>query len=197
MVRKDIQIMVDPRGYLDRNEIERILSACERERDRVLFTLLARSGRRVSEVVRCLKPKHIDFKEYLVKYRILKRKRKHHILLPLDEETINLLKDYIKKEGIKNDDYIFPISRQRVDQIFKEVCEKIGIYNIGSNKRNKPHVHILRHSFAILATKNIKRPEDIVRVQNMMAHASLDSTIFYLQFNPTENRKLLEKMWSQ
>jgi integrase len=184
--------MKDPKSYLTPEQIKLIIGACENFRDKVLFTLLARSGRRVSEVVRCLKPRDIDFENKLINYKILKKKRETRALLPIDSETLEMLKEYIKTNNIKDDEFIFKISRQRVDQIFKKLCEKVGITKIGERK---PHVHVLRHSFAIQWSKIAKSPADIVKLKEQLAHSRLDTTMFYLRFNPEETRDLLEKMW--
>jgi integrase/recombinase XerD len=184
--------MRDVKGYFTSEQIKKIIEACENSRDKTLFTLLARSGRRVSEIVRCLKPKDIDFENRLINYRILKKKGETRALLPIDNETLVMLEEYIKANNIQEDEFIFKISRQRVDQIFKKICEKVGIERIGEHK---PHVHALRHSFAVQWSKIAKNPADIVKLKEQLAHSSVDTTMFYLRFNPEESRDLLERMW--
>jgi integrase/recombinase XerD len=192
MVETPAAPMRDPRSYLTIEQIKQIISACDNIRDKILFMLLARSGRRVSEIVRCLKPKDIDFENRLINYRILKKKGETRALLPVDTETLKLLKEYIKREKINENEFIFKISRQRVDQIFKKLCRKVGIMKIGEHM---PHVHVLRHSFAIQWSKIAKNPADVIKLKEQLAHSRIDTTMFYLRFSPEESRDLLEKMW--
>lgn len=194
--------MKDPRSYLEPHQIDAIIDTCDNPRDKLLLLLLARSGRRVSEVVRCLKPEDIDFTNGLINFRILKRFKKKtkekipfFLLLPVDEEVLAKLKQYIEIRNIKPDEYIFDISRQRVDQLFKRATRKAGIMSVGSGIYNKPHIHLLRHSFAIRGAKSLKNPADLVQLKDMLGHSRIDTTMFYLKFNPTEKKKLLKEMW--
>jgi len=194
--------MKDTRSYLEPWQINKIIASCPTPRDRLLLLTLARTGRRVSEIVRCLKPKDIDFTNGLIDFTILKRfnrKTKERIpersLLPVDEEVLAGLKEYIEARRIEADEYIFPISRQRADQIFKRASRKAGIFTIGSGKYNQPHVHVLRHSFAIQGAKSLKSPADLVQLKDMLGHSRIDTTMFYLKFNPAEKRDLLKEMW--
>ena len=190
--------MRDPKGFLSADDIEKIISASDNFRDKVLFTLLARSGRRVGEIVRCLKPKDIDFVNELVNYSIeKKRKANNKALLPIEHNTLLLLKEYIETKNIKEDELIFKISRQRADKIFKKLCYKVGIERVGNSERNMPHIHMLRHSFAILFAKAARTPNDMIELQHQLAHSRSDTTMFYLNFNPETSREQLNKMWKK
>lgn len=188
--------MTNLKGYFTPEQVEAIINSCENTRDKVLFLLLSRTGRRVSEVVRSLKPKHIHLEEGCIEWKILKRKKETWRLLPVERRTLEELMNYIESKGIEGEEYIFKISRQRVDQILKEICEKIGIHHLGSSKYNKPHAHLFRHSFAIQIAKKIKNPTDLGTLQNLLAHANIENTMWYARtFNPIEERKLLEEVF--
>lgn len=208
--------MSDPKSYLSPSQISDIISNAENYTYALLFFVLANTGRRISEVVRVLKPCDIDFKKNLCNFVILKRKdyvfkvveengqmvRKkikkiHRELLPINPKVATKLKKYIDKNGIGLYDYIFPMSRFDVHYRLGKACKKIGIETVGNNTYNKPHCHLFRHSFAIQAIKNVKTPEDLIQLQDLMGHARLDSTRHYLKYNPEQQRKLLEKMWEE
>ena len=187
--------MSDPRSYLKQSQIVKILKAPKKYKHRLLFSLIAHTGRRVSEVVRCLKPSDIDFEGNLINFTILKRKRPTKVLLPVKPKIVKQLKSYIKRQSIPANRPIFTISRQHADYIFKKAAKKVGIKRVGTGKYNKPHLHLLRHSFAIEAAKKLKNPADLVQLKDMLAHSRIDTTMFYLKFNPTEKRELLSRMW--
>lgn len=189
--------MKDPKAYLEPRQINELIASCKKARDKLLLMMLARTGRRVSEIVRCLRPKDIDFTNGLINFTILKRKKGENKLLPVDEDVLLALKEYIESRKIKDEEFIFPISRQRVDQIVKKASEKAGISSIGGGKYNKPHAHVFRHSFAIQAAKSLKNPADLVQLKELLAHSRIDTTMFYLKFNPTEQKELLKEMWKK
>jgi integrase len=200
--------MSDLSGYLTYAQIKRLFKFCHSDRDKALFLTLFYSGRRVSEVVRSLKPKDIDFDENMIIWRIRKKKPRKR-----DEETgkfnrhktppvkkikaahpklIKALQAYIRGAHIGDESYVFPITTRRVRQIFTRLAKDSGIETVGE----KPlHPHHMRHSFAIEAAKKISTPEGLVLLQKALDHSSIQTTMFYLQFAPREQKKLLEEMW--
>jgi len=184
--------MRDTKGYLTKEELDRFMSVIDRDRDFVLFTLMMQTGRRVSEVVRCLTPFDINFKERLINFTILKRKTPTKKLIPVNGKVLILLKDYIERNNIGIHDYVFKISRQRVFQLIRRYGKKAGIEWIGEKRI---HPHHLRHSFAVYMAKKIENPADLRKLQELLAHTDINITTFYLKFNPSETRELLKKAW--
>ena len=187
--------MSDPKSYLSPAEISGIIKATDKDEYKRLFYIIAKTGRRVSEIVRCLRPADIDFENNLANFTILKRKAKTRILLPVDEKAIKVLKRQIRNNKIGDDDYIFGMSRQRADQVFKKSAERIGLFERGTGLYRKMHIHMLRHSFAKLGAEHAKNPADLVKLQKLLGHSRIDTTMFYLKFNPKEERELLKEMW--
>jgi len=187
--------MHNPTQFLSEGQINDILESMENPRDKVLFTFLAYTGRRISEVVRCLKPRDIYSEEKMINTTFLKKRKPFKDLLPINEKAFDMLLSWINNQGIGRDDYIFPISRQQVDRIFKRYCYKLDIMTIGDGERNMPHVHLLRHSFAIMIAKRCRTLEDIYSLQRLMGHSKLEQTMWYINhFNPTAQRELLKRM---
>ena len=200
--------MRDLSGYLTKAQMATLYRHCKSDRDRVLFKTLLYSGRRVSEIVRSLKPKHIDFTENLIIWKIRKknpRKRdpltkrfKRRKSAPMSRikaahpKLIASLRRYIQARAIGPEQHVFTISTRRVRQIFTELGKRSGIERVGE----KPlHPHHMRHSFAIEAVKNIDSAAGIVLLQKELDHTNIQTTMFYLQFAPKEQAKLLEEMW--
>ena len=189
--------MSDPNRYLEQDEINAIIGATKRQSYRMLFFFLAGTGRRVSEVVRCLKPGDINWTEGYINFTILKRRKNKEfkMLLPVLDKFLLPLKRYIKDNHIRDDQFIFPMSRQRAGVIFKQAAYKVGIYHKGLGERNKPHLHLLRHSFGMRGAANASSPAAIRTLQESMGHSSIDTTMFYLNFSQKDKKKLLEEMF--
>lgn len=203
--------MKDVRGYLTLEQCKVLLSKCRNRRDKLLFMTLFYSGRRISEVVRSLKPEHIDAKNNMIAWRILKKNpRKRDYLTGkilsgpkppapykykyAPPKLIRSLKSYIRDKKISPKQYVFPISDRRVRYIFTQVGKDAGIERVGE----KPlHPHHLRHSFAVEGAKKANSPMDIVLLQNALDHSKIDTTMHYLQFNPKRQKELMDKMWKE
>lgn len=159
--------------YLTETQIQQALATASKRTDKyymLLYTLFS-TGLRASEVI-SLTPQNINFDGNFLFIRG-KGNKIRNVDIPA-ALTIQL-QLYIKSRRIKNNQAIFPITRQRVYQIVKELT---GV-----------KAHATRHTYAILLlrlTKNIRY------VQKQLGHSSLQTTSIYLQFleYDEEKRKL-------
>jgi site-specific recombinase XerD len=90
---------------------------------------------------------------------------------------------------------LFPITRQRVNQIFWRLARRARIGDIGDpavSQRHKFHPHILRHSFAIHC---IKHGMSIERLQKILGHHSPTTTSVYLQYSVKDLHEDYDKVW--
>jgi len=167
--------------YLEKEQIDEILRAAETSstRDYLLLRFMWRTGVRVSEVIN-VTPKDIEFKNAVVNIRKAKGGRQRRV--PLDEETLKMLSDYVLALNTPEDRPVFPIKRNRVFNIVKKYGNMVGV---------KIHPHTLRHSFAIHL---VRSGTDLRRVQLMLGHTSLSITQVYLQFNDNDLREAYEKV---
>lgn len=167
--------------YLEKEQVDEILRAAETSstRDYLLLRFMWRTGVRVSEVIN-VTPKDIEFKNGVVNIRKAKGGRQRRV--PLDEDTLKMLSDYVVALNTPEDQPVFPIKRNRVFNIVKKYGNMIGV-NI--------HPHTLRHSFAI---NLVRGGTDLRRVQLMLGHTSLSITQVYLQFNDNDLREAYEKV---
>ena len=188
-------VMADPRGYLTEKQIAALLSACRNKRDRALFQVMYRCGRRVSEVL-ALKREDIDWKSNRVIFRILKKRHFHEEVKPVDRDTMRTLKEYLEDIPAclkKRDDVlIFPVSRQYVFKLMRQIGEDAGITHVG---RKGLHPHHLRHSFAVHQVRNnVKTVEQLRMLQRYMGHTNIAMTAHYLQFS-TDDMKEITNLW--
>ena len=201
--------MKDLQGYLKDSEVIAFFGAIKNARDYLLFRLLYKTGRRVSEIL-CLKVNDIEWEEGLVCWHILKKKDKEYTAVKLiDKKTLNILEGYINTNRLGKDDYLFQaerrkiwnnkrqpskiinphLSRYTVYYLTKKYCKKIGIEKVGNKL---PHPHIFRHTFAVRMAKRMKFVGDIRKLQKMLEHTDMGITETYLQFNQEDMRELIE-----
>jgi len=167
--------------YLEKEQVDEILNAAKtcNHRDYLLLRFMWRTGARVSEVIN-VTPKDIEHKNGVVNIRKAKGGRQRRV--PLDQDTLKMLSDYVLALNIPEDQPVFPIQRNRVFNIVKKYGKMTGV-NI--------HPHTLRHSFAI---NMVRGGTDLRRVQLMLGHTSLSITQVYLQFNDNDLREAYEKI---
>jgi len=192
--------MKDKKGYLSEEQVDDILKATTNPRDRILLQVIYRCGRRVSEVL-LLKEGDILWDDGKIIFNILKRKKPVRELKPVDGETLRLLKEYMgSRDSMKflrkqsTDGRIFPITRQYVYKMMRNVGKRAGITHVGDKLL---HPHHLRHSFAVHQVKNnIKTADDLRKLQRYMGHANFNTTAHYLQYSSDELRDVTD-MWDK
>ena len=197
--------MGSPDAYISKKEADYIIVNARSKRDRVLFQLLSRSGRRVTEVL-TLKPIDIMWDNQEIKWNILKKRKPLKIALPIDVATLWLLKDYLTsladtKNKIEDYDYVFKsygktghLTDRRVRYLLLSYAKKGGFEEVGGEK---VHPHHFRHGFAIHFVKNMKRPDQIFQLQKILQHADIRETMWYVDhFGKSEVKELIDVMWS-
>lgn len=194
--------MKDLKGYLSVDEVCKLLGATKNPRDLLILQIMYRCGRRVSEVLSMNKD-DILWDDNKIIFNILKRKKPTKEMKPIDIETMDMLKKYVfgspdlanlKKGGMNEEGLLFPISRQYVFKMIRELGRSVGITIVGTKGL---HPHHLRHSFAVHQVKsNIKSANDLRKLQMYMGHANISTTAHYLQFSPDELRDVVDGMWS-
>ena len=167
--------------YLEKEQVDELLDAAKTcsERDHLLLRFMWRTGVRVSEVT-SVTPKDIEFKNAVVNIRKAKGGRQRRV--PLDEETLTMLSDYILTSNTPEDRPVFPIKRTQVFNLVKRYGNTAGV-NI--------HPHTLRHSFAIHL---VRSGMDLRRLQLLLGHSSLSITQVYLQFKDDDLREAYDKV---
>lgn len=189
--------MGDSRGYLTMPQVWKIINSAESPRDRLLIMTLAMTGRRISEVLGSrngkeitggLRPKDILPDRNAIIFNILKKRGPLERVIGIPSLLRNPLLEYIKARGIKEDDLVFPITRQRAHQIIRRLGRKCGIVNVG---RTSLHAHHFRHSYAVYMADKIS----IKKLQELLAHSDINMTAHYLQYSSKDIEKDIEEAW--
>jgi integrase/recombinase XerD len=172
---------------LVQEDIWKIISAPENLKHRLILMATYSAGLRASEV-RTLKPEHIDSQRMLIKVENGKGSKDRYSLL--SKMLLAELRNYYRKHRPKT--YLFPssfkkntiktLSYEAVRCIYEKARKKAGV-------KKGPGIHTLRHSFA---THLLEAGYDIRKIQVLMGHTKLSTTMIYLHVS----RKTLSKISS-
>jgi len=194
----------DLKGYLEPEQVERLIKAAANPRDRLLVRIPWRTGIRVSELIG-IRLSDIDFDNRAIAIKIQKLRKKdgkrvdRRRIVPIDQGTLDMVREYLywRKLFPYRGDLLFPISRQRVDQIFWKLGRRAGMKDVGDpfvSQHRKLHPHHLRHSFAVHC---IKRGMTIERLQKILGHQSPTTTSVYLQYSVKDLHEDYDKVWDE
>jgi integrase/recombinase XerD len=123
--------------------------------------------------------------------------------LPMDKETLRILKDYIKRGGpIKrgNKNLIFGFNRHRGWQIVRECAQRAGLPKLVNPETGRLHYvspHRLRDAFAVHAVKLNNSGDGLRMLQEYLGHQSFDTTAKYRKVAGDELRDWYDKLWQK
>jgi integrase/recombinase XerD len=193
----------DLKGYLEFEQVERVIIAAGKNyRDALLVRIPWRSGMRVKELIN-IRTQDIDFDNRAIVIKVQKQRKKdgkvveRRRVVPIDQGTLDMIKEYLewRRQFPYNGDLLFPITRQRVNQIYWKLGRRAGINEIGDptvSQHRKLHPHHMRHSFAIHC---IKRGMSIDRLQKILGHQSPTTTSVYLQYSVADLHEDYDRVW--
>jgi integrase/recombinase XerD len=124
-------------------------------------------------------------------------------VLPIDNETLSMLKEYIKRGGpVLRDEkrLIFGINRHRAWQIVKECAEKAELPKLINSETGKVHnvsPHRLRDAFAVHAVKLDDSGDGLRLLQEHLGHQSFNTTAKYRKVAGEEHRKWYQHLWEK
>jgi integrase/recombinase XerD len=118
--------------------------------------------------------------------------------LPLDGETLDMLRDFVNRSGVKG--LVFGINRHRTWQIIHDCARKAGLPSLvhpetGKIKGISPHR--LRDSFAVHAVKVDDSGDSLRLLQEHLGHQSITTTMRYRKISGEEQKKWYERLWNK
>ncbi|MEA1946492.1 MAG: site-specific integrase [Thermodesulfobacteriota bacterium] len=159
---------------LTMQEIWKIICATNNFKHRMILMTTYSGGLRASETIN-LKPRNIDNKTMLIKVKGKGKKERYTLL---SKRLLVELRSYYREYRPKI--YLFPSSfKKKKDQplsyetirtVYEDARKKAGV-------KRGAGIHTLRHSFA---THLLEAGYDIRKIQVLMGHARLTSTMIYL-----------------
>lgn len=139
-----------------------------------------------------------------VKDAVAKGQEYHRMrTLPLDKDTLEILKDYIKRDGPvnrKGKKLIFGINRHRAWQIVRECAEKANLPKLINPETGKVHSispHKLRDAFAVHAMKLDDSGDGLRLLQEHLGHDSFNTTAKYRKVAGRELKDWYDKLWNK
>jgi integrase/recombinase XerD len=162
-------------SVLTPEQVAAIISSPANLKHRLILMTAYSAGLRAGEVIN-LKPEHIDSERMLIKIVDGKGRKDRYTMLSV--KLLKQLRFYYKKCQPKH--YLFfsnykhkkgkPLSYESVRRIYEDARKRAGV------KRGKG-IHTLRHCFA---THLLEAGYDIRKIQVLMGHARLSTTMIYL-----------------
>lgn len=131
---KKYTVRADRHRYFYPDEWIKFLNQVK-DNKRILFETLLQTGARIDEALH-LKPKDFIWENNSVTLRVTKTKAKKGETKVLggkqrsfgvSSQYIRRLRKYIRENNIKDDNLLFPITKQAVSQMFKRSLEKAGL----------------------------------------------------------------------
>ena len=162
---------------LTSGEVRRILDACPNPKHRMMLELCYGCGLRVSEVV-SLRVRHIDSERQLL--RVEQGKGSKDRLVTLSPGLLRRLRHYWSL--YRPTDWLFPTTgapHRHVDattpqKAFRRAKTQSGVEKEGG-------IHGLRHAYA---THQLERGLPVHRLQRLLGHGHMQSTLRYLHWVP-------------
>jgi len=199
---------------------EKLIAVAGNPRDKAFISTLAKTGMRISEAVQ-LKESDIDFQRGTLTIVHLKEKSKlkcphcgeslgkRHVfcqscgnkveqavreklerrrqrIIPVDSTILASLQNYLewRRSFPYRGPLVFPFTRQRGWQLIEKLGRRTGIRGL--------HPHSLRH---LLATTWVGKGLNVKKLQVLLGHASIATTMEYVDSNFEQLRSEYEKLW--
>jgi integrase/recombinase XerD len=160
---------------LSQEDIWKIINATQHLKHRLILMTTYSAGLRAMEVA-AVKPEHIDSKNMLIKVENGKGGKERYSVL--SSKLLKELRHYYKT--CKPSPYLFPSSFKNrehqpltypsIRNIYEDARKKAGI-------KKGVGIHTLRHSFA---THLLEAGYDLRRIQVLLGHTRLSTTMIYL-----------------
>jgi site-specific recombinase XerD len=187
--RRELQLLLDAVPRCQRN-VECRISAITL---RALVVFLYGTGMRVGEALR-LRMVDVDLDNSMITVRGTKFYKSR--LVPLGEDVVQLLREYLATPGRWNQHYqpLFQsrlrraIGHKGVETSFRRLCNLAGVRRSDSSP-HQPRLHDLRHTFAVHRLTEWYRTGADVQIllpalSTYLGHVDLNSTQCYLTMTP-------------
>ncbi|ACZ61402.1 tyrosine-type recombinase/integrase [Dehalococcoides mccartyi] len=131
------------------------------------------------------------------------QEKEHHRYrcLPVDKDTLDLLKEYIKRGGAVSRNgkkIVFNLTRHRAWQIIRKCSDIAGLPQVVNAESGKEHgvsPHKLRDAFAVHAVKLDDSGDGLRLLQEHLGHQSIVTTMKYRKVSGEEQKEWYDKLW--
>jgi integrase/recombinase XerD len=132
-----------------------------------------------------------------------RQERHRQRILPVDSDTLSMLKEYVRRGGPilrEGKRLIFAINRHRAWQIVKECAERANLPKLVNPETGRTHnvsPHKLRDAFAVRAVKTDDSGDGLRLLQLHLGHASFNTTAKYRKVSGEEHKEWYQKLWEK
>jgi len=131
------------------------------------------------------------------------REHKRVRTLPLDDDTLEMLRDYVKRGGCVSrggKQLIFGINRHQAWRVVRDCADRAGFGELVNPETGRKHgvsPHRLRDAFAIRAVKLDDSGDGLRLLQEHLGHASFNTTARYRKVSGREHREWYQRLWKK
>lgn len=123
-------------------------------------------------------------------------------VLPIDEGTLKLLRDYVAEHSLYGDDHlpIFTINRHRTWQIVRDCARRASLPDLVNPETGRIRgvsPHRLRDAFSVHAMKLDDSGDGLRLLQEHLGHTSFNTTAKYRKIAGEEHRKWYDSLWNR
>lgn len=135
--------------------------------------------------------------------QMLEKEHQRFRRLPVDGDTLALLKEYVKRGGPVSRNgkkVLFGINRHRAWQVVKDCAQRAGLPRLVNPETGKVHnvsPHKLRDAFAVMAVKQNDSGDGLRMLQEHLGHQSITTTMRYRKVSGEEQREWYQKLWQE
>jgi integrase/recombinase XerD len=121
--------------------------------------------------------------------------------LPIDRETLDLLREYVSRGGAitrGSKKLLFGINRHRAWQVVKNCAQRAGLPRLVNPETGREHgvsPHRLRDAFAVHAMRIDDSGDGLRLLQEHLGHASFNTTARYRKVAGGELKEWYESLW--
>ena len=147
----------------------------------VIVNFLLSTGVRENSLIN-IKIKDLDFDNSVVYVNMTKNRKP--LIIPLNDDVVNILKEYLRYRGGKGEDWLFcsvygeQLTRSSCYHALWDFCHERGL--------NQTGVHRFRHTFA---KKWVLLGGSVVALQRILGHSSLEITQGYINMLTSDLKK--------
>jgi integrase/recombinase XerD len=137
------------------------------------------------------------------KSQVEEQQHRRQRVLPIDDNTLRMLRDYIQRGGPvprEGKRLIFGINRHRGWQIIRECAQRAGLPRLINSETGKMHnvsPHRLRDAFAVHVVKLDDSGDGLRMLQEHLGHQSISTTMGYRKVAGGELRTWYKKLWEE
>ncbi len=137
------------------------------------------------------------------KSQIEEQQHRRQRVLPIDGDTLKMLKGYVRRGGpiLRNGkNLIFGVNRHRAWQIIKQCAEKAGLPRLVNPETGRVHnvsPSKLRDAFAVHAVKLDDSGDGLRMLQEHLGHQNFNTTAKYRKVSGKEHHDWYQKLWKK